>query len=138
MARSMTIGVPDFPSLWAKAVCIAAYLKNRLPHNHLQTNISPYECFHQKRPTILHLKPFGSKCHVHTREEERPSGSKHLPRALQAIVVGYTSSPAIYRVFTPENERIFTTRDIKFPKIEPVSHPAPTNSADPDHPPCPH
>jgi hypothetical protein len=112
----MTIAAPDFPCLWAEAVNMAAYLKNRLPHKHLPSSTTPFERFHGKRPTISHLKPFGSKCYVHIREEERSSRSKHLPRAREAIIVGYTSSPKVYQVFTLEDEYVFTTRDLTFPK----------------------
>jgi hypothetical protein len=31
-------------------------------------------------------------------------------------MVGYTSSPKVYRVFTLEDEYVFTTRDLTFPK----------------------
>jgi hypothetical protein len=116
IARSMTIAAPDFPCLWADAVNMAAYLKNRLPHKHLPSSTTPFERFHGKRPTISHLKPFGSKCYVHIREEERSSGSKHLLRAREAIIVGYTSSSKVYRVFTLEDEYVFTTQDLTLPK----------------------
>jgi transposase InsO family protein len=36
--RSMTIAAPDFPSLWAEAVNMAAYLKNRLLHKYLPSS----------------------------------------------------------------------------------------------------
>jgi hypothetical protein len=96
----MTIAAPDFPCLWAEAVNMAAYLKNRLPHKYLPSSTIPFKRFHSKRPTISHLKPFGSKCYVHIQEEEHSSGSKHLPRAREAIIVSYTSSPKVYR-FSP-------------------------------------
>jgi hypothetical protein len=95
---------------------MAAYLQNRLPHKHLPLSPTPFERFHGKRPTISHLKPFGSKCSVHIREEERSSGSNHLLRAREAISVGYTSSSKVYRVFSLEDEYVFTTRDLTFPK----------------------
>jgi transposase InsO family protein len=116
IARSMTIAPPDFPCLWAAAGNMAAYLKNKLPNKHLPSSTTPFERFHCKRPTISHLNPFGSKCYVHIREEERSSGSKHLARAREPIIVGYTSSPKVYRVFTLEAEYVFTTRDLTFPK----------------------
>jgi transposase InsO family protein len=116
IACCMTIAAPDFPCLWAEAVNMAAYLKNRLLHKHLPSSITPVERFHGKRPTISLLKRFGSKCYVHIREEERSSGSKHRPRAREAIIVSYTSSPKVYRVFTFEDEYVFTTRDLTFPK----------------------
>jgi hypothetical protein len=116
IAYSVTIAAPDFLWLWAEAVNMAAYLKYTLPHKYLPSSTTPFERFHSKRPTISHLKLFGSKCYVHNREAEHSSGSKHLPRAREAIIVGYTFSPKVYRVFTLEDEYVFTTRDLSFPK----------------------
>jgi transposase InsO family protein len=65
LTRSMTIAAPDFRYLWAEAVNIGAYFMNRLPHKHLPSSTTPFECFHGKRPTLSHLKPFESKCYVH-------------------------------------------------------------------------
>jgi hypothetical protein len=48
--------------------------------------------------------------------EERSSQSKHLAYAYEAIIVGYTSSPKVYRGFTLEVELVFTTRDLTFMK----------------------
>jgi hypothetical protein len=134
IAHSMTITTPDFPCLWAEAVNMAACLKNRPPHKHLPSSITPVECFHCKRPKISHLKPFGSKCYVHIREDEHSSGSKHLPRAHEAIIVGYTSSPKVYRVLTLEDEYVFTTRNLTFPKktSPQVATPLRTISQDPE------
>jgi transposase InsO family protein len=117
IACSMIIAVADLPCLWAEAVNMAAYLKTRLPHKHLPSSTMPFERFYRKKPIISHLKPFGSKCSVHIREEERSSRSKHLPPARVAINVGYTSSPKVYRVFTLEDEYVFMARDLTFAKI---------------------
>jgi hypothetical protein len=112
----MTIAAPDFPCLWAQAVNMDAYLNYRVPHKHLPSSIIPFTHFEGKRPIISHLNPFGSKCYVHIREEEGSSRSKLLPRTREAIIVGYTSSPKVYRPFTLENEYVFTTRDFTFQK----------------------
>jgi hypothetical protein len=112
----MTIAAPDFPCRGAEAINIVAYLKNRLAHKHLSSSTTPFKCFHDKRPPISHLKLFGSKCYVHIREKVRPSRSKHVPRACEAIIVGYNSSPKVNGGFTLEDEYVFTTRDMTFPK----------------------
>jgi hypothetical protein len=113
--RSLTIPAPNLPCMWAEAINMAADLKNRLPHKYLLSSTTLFEHFHVKRPTTLHLKPFGSKCEVHIREEVRSSGSKYLPTAHEAIIVGYTSSSKVCRVFTFEDEYVFKTRDLTFP-----------------------
>jgi hypothetical protein len=93
-----------------------ADLKTRLPHKHVPLSTTPFGRFHGKRPTISHLKLFGSKCYVHIQEEEHSIGYKHLPRARKAIIVGYTSSPKVYRVPTLDDKYVFMTRDLTFPK----------------------
>jgi transposase InsO family protein len=65
IACLMTIAAPYFPFLWAEAVNMATYLKNRLPHKYLPSSTTPVEHFQCKRPTISYLKPFGSKCYIH-------------------------------------------------------------------------
>ena len=59
---------------WAEAYAAAVYTKNRLPHSSLQ-NMTPFEAFHRKKPSISHLQPFGRKCFIHIPEE------RHLPRS---------------------------------------------------------
>jgi transposase InsO family protein len=115
-ARSMNIAAPDFPCLWAKAINITAYLKNRLSHKYLPSSSIVLECFHYQRPTISYLNPFRSNCYVNIREEEYSSGSQHHPHAREAIIVGYTLSPKVYRVFSLHDEYVFMTRDLTFPK----------------------
>jgi hypothetical protein len=88
LARSITIGAPDVPYLLTEAVNMAAYPKNRLPHKHFPSSTRLVESFHGKRPTISHLKRFGSKCDVYILEEEHSSRCKHHPCAREAIIVG--------------------------------------------------
>jgi hypothetical protein len=114
IARSITIAGADFPCLWAEAGNLGAYLKNSVPHKHLPSSTIPFGHFHSNRPIISDLNPFGSKCYVHIQEDEHSSDRKYLPHAREAIIVGYTSSPKIYRVFTLEDEYAFTTRDLTF------------------------
>jgi hypothetical protein len=108
----MTIAAPDFLYLWAEAINMAADLNNRLPKKDLRSSIIPFEHFHGKRPTLSHLTPFGRKCVVHMREAGCSSRSKHLPHAGSSIIFGYTSSPKVYRVFTLDDEYVFTTRNL--------------------------
>jgi hypothetical protein len=99
MARSMLAHVAD-KRLWAEACSTAVYLKNLLPHAHLQKK-TPFEALYKRKPTITHLRPFGSLCYIHIYEDERLAGSKLYPRAELATFVGYTDSISIYRVQLP-------------------------------------
>jgi hypothetical protein len=116
IAHSITIATPDFPCMCAEGGNIAAYLKNRLAHKHLPSSTTLFECFQGKRPIISQLKPFRSKYYIHIQEEDHSSGSKYLSRTREPIIVGYTSSSKVYRVFTLADEYVFTTWDLTFPK----------------------
>jgi hypothetical protein len=134
IACSMTNVAPDFLCLWADTINMAAYLKTRLPHKDFPSSTTPVERFHAKTPIISHLKPFGSKCDVHIGEDEHSSRSKYLSHAIEPIIVGYTSSTKIFRVFILEDEYLFTTRDLIFPKKTSslVATPLQRISQDPD------
>jgi transposase InsO family protein len=110
----MTISTPDFPSLWAEADNMGTYLTNRLLHKHLPSSTTHFERFHTKRPTISSLKWFESKCYIHIRVEKCFSRSNYLRRPREARLVGYTSSPKVYRGFIFEDEYVFTTQDLTF------------------------
>ena len=60
--------------LWAEVYAAAVYTKNRLLYSSLQ-DMTLFEAFHYKKPSISHLQPFGRKCFVHIPEE------RHLPRS---------------------------------------------------------
>jgi hypothetical protein len=116
MMHSMMIAALDFPCLWGEAVIISAYLKTRVPHKCLPLSTISLEHFHVNRPTISHLQLFGSKCSVHNPGEEHSSRWIHLSRTRKTIHVSCTSSPKGYRGFTLEDEYLFTSWDLTFPK----------------------
>jgi hypothetical protein len=89
----MNIAAPDFSCMWAEAFNIPAYLKTRLLHKYLLSSTTLFDSFQGKRLTISHLKLFRSKSYRYIGEEQHPSGSKYIPSAHEAIIVGYTSSP---------------------------------------------
>jgi transposase InsO family protein len=48
IARSMTIGAPDFPCQWAEAIKMGAYLMNTLPQNQVLSLTTLFKHFHCK------------------------------------------------------------------------------------------
>jgi hypothetical protein len=109
IACSMTIAAPDLGCVWAKADNMATNLKTRVPHKYLPSSTTPFKYFYGKRPTILDLTQFRSKCYIHIRDEGNSSGSQHFSRSLKAIIVSYTPSSKVYRLFTFEDKYVFTT-----------------------------
>lgn len=51
-------------SFWGEAVVTPTYLINRTPTPTLQINKIPYEPWHNKKPSVSHLRVFGSTVYV--------------------------------------------------------------------------
>ena len=115
IARAGMLTFPDAPYLWNEAIAYAAYTKNRLPHAALGGDTPFARINDGAKPTISHVRPFGSKCFAHIPPETRSPG-KLLPRALKAQFVGYTQSDKIVRVFVPESAAVYAVRDVVFPR----------------------
>src|SRR5258706_9899112 len=103
---------------WPEAYAAAVYTKNRLPHSSLQ-DMTPFEAFHPKKPSISHLQPFGRKCFIHIPEERRLPGSKLMPRAEEGIFLGYTETPSIYKVHILARSHTFivSALDVKIESV---------------------
>ena len=86
-----------------------------MSHSSLQ-DMTPFEAFHRKKPSISHLQPLGRKCFVHIPEEQHLLGSKLMPRADEGILVGYTDTLRIYKVHIPTHNHTFiiSALDITF------------------------
>jgi len=110
-ARSLLTGLPM--ALWAEAIATAVYLRNRISNRSIGKK-TPYESLYNKKPSINHLRPYGTKCSVHLPEEKRQPGTKLLPRAIEGYLIGYTSSDKIYRVYIPSQHKVTETRQIQW------------------------
>ena len=108
-AHSMLIGLPL--TLWAEAIATAVYLRNRLSNRSIGKS-TPYESLYHKKPSINHLRPYGTKVFVHLPEEKRLPGTKLMPRAIEGYLIGYTSSNKIYRIYIPSQHKVSETRQI--------------------------
>ena len=111
MARSMIQDDTQLP-LWAEAIKTATFIKNISPHAALLT--TPYEAFFQKKPQVARLHPFGQRVYAHIHKEARKPGTKLLHRAEKGIFVGYGKSIKICRVYVPDRNNVFETRDVTF------------------------
>ena len=94
--------------LWAEAVKAAADLLN-LRSTKRHPDQTPEELFSGKKPTITHLRVFGSPAFVHI---PRVSRSKLDPRAEQCILLGFDTSAKAYRCYRPSSRKVFLSRDL--------------------------
>ena len=109
MARCM-LAEKNLPkSFWAEAVNTAVYLLNRLPTRALKDKI-PIEAWSGHKPTVKHLKVFGSMCYTHVPDQKR---HKLEDKAERGIFIGYSSQSKGFKVYNIETEKVIISRDIK-------------------------
>jgi len=118
-ARSM-LYTKDLPkSLWAEAINTAVYVLNRTPTTQI-LNSTPFEIWHGRKPTLDHIRLFGSEAYVLT-----PKG-KHTkldPKGKKLILVGYDKDSTNYRLFDPVTKKITISRNVIFNETAEVKLP---------------
>lgn len=107
MARCMLKGKGLPHSFWGEAVTTAAYILNRCPTKKLEAAV-PETVWSGLKPTVSHLKIFGSLCHRHIPDEKR---KKLEDKSEALILIGYHPTGA-YRLFNPVNQQILISRDV--------------------------
>jgi hypothetical protein len=79
-ARAMMYDKNILLSLWVEDASTAVYIQNKCPHKALEKK-TPKEVFISKKPSVDHLRIFGSLIYIHVPKENRtklePSGKKH-------------------------------------------------------------
>ena len=94
---------------WGEAVSSANYIHNRCYTSCL--HVTPFEALHGRRPSLQHVRVFGSKCFAHIPHDER---TKLDNKSRTAILVGYGSNVKGYRLYDTDRKKIFYSRDVIF------------------------
>ena len=97
-------------SLWAEAASTAVYIQNRCPHKVLEAK-TPEEDFTGCKPSVEHLRIFGSPVYIHIPKEKR---TKLEPSGKKGIFVGYSETSKAYRIYIPGQKFIEVSRDVTF------------------------
>ena len=113
-ARSMMHNVGLGEKFWAEAVCTAVIIRNRSPTVAVD-NMTPYECFHGKKPDVSNFKVFGCKAYMHVPKENR---KKWDSKTKKSIFVGYSITSKGYRLYDPVSGKIHVSRDVLFDESE--------------------
>jgi hypothetical protein len=101
----------DLPlSLWVETASIAVYIQNRCPHKDLEEK-TPKEVFIGKKPSVDHLRIFGSLVYIHIPKEKR---TKLEPSGKKKTFVGYSETSKAYRICVPRKKFIEVCRDVTF------------------------
>jgi transposase InsO family protein len=97
-------------SLWGEATSIAVYIQNRFPHKAPKEK-TPEEVFTDKKPSVDHLRIFGSLVYIHVPKEK---STKLEPSGKKGTFVGYNETSKAYRVYVSGQKYVEVNRDVTF------------------------
>ncbi|KAL4319314.1 hypothetical protein GQ457_18G017080 [Hibiscus cannabinus] len=95
---------------WAEVVATDVYLLNMLATKAVDGK-TPFEAWFGSKPSVKHLRVFGSICYSHISANMR---SKLDERAWRGIFVGYSSQSKGHRIYNLESKMIVVSRDVIF------------------------
>ena len=96
--------------LWGEAVSTVVYLLNRSSTHSLQ-GLTSYEIWTGCKPSIVHLRVFGSLVHVKcTKTPQKKLKDCSTPM----VFIGYGVGSKAYRFFDPINRIVHASRDVVF------------------------
>jgi len=107
MMRSMLKGAGLPKNLWAEAIIVACYIKNRFTSSSKST---PHELWFGTKPDVSGLRIYGCTAFVHVHKEKRKALDD---RSEECILIGYGSGD-IYRLLAKKTRKIIISRDVKF------------------------
>lgn len=81
---------------------------------------TPYEKWTGKKPSLAHIRIFGSDAYVHISRQQR---DKLDPKAKKLVLVGYQGESTNYRLYDPQKKRVSVARDIIFNERTNCSNP---------------
>ena len=95
---------------WAEAVSCAVYLINRSPTTSLE-KCTPHEAWYGTKPSVHHLKVFGSVAYSHIPDAMR---SKLDDKSEKCIFIGYSERSKAYKLYNPVTKKMVISRDVRF------------------------
>src|SRR5258708_8041467 len=81
------------PSLWSHAIRHAAWIKNRVFTHSLNSDITPYQAYFQRKPSLATLQLFGCKAYAHIAKVDQ---SKVMERTIECIHIGFAGEKRAY------------------------------------------
>ena len=107
MARSM-LKQKNMPhEFWGEAVTTSAYILNRCPTKSLKLKV-PMEVWSGKKPSVSHLRVFGSLCYNHIPDVKR---TKLQDKSEVMVLIGYHSTGG-YKLYNPKLKKTCISRDL--------------------------
>ncbi|KAM2041192.1 hypothetical protein ACFX16_035034 [Malus domestica] len=110
MAKSM-MHEKNMPyTFWGEVVNTSVYLLNRCPTKALDKK-TLFKVFNGRKPSVKHLKVFGSVCYTHIPQQLRHKLEKS---SNNGVFVGYRTSEKGYRVYNLSTQKIILLMDVIF------------------------
>ncbi|GAU31071.1 hypothetical protein TSUD_322080 [Trifolium subterraneum] len=113
MVRCMLKGKHLPKELWGEAVATTTYILNLCPTKRLN-GITPEECWSKNKPSVKHLRVFGSIAYNHVSDQLR---RKLDDKATTMILVGYHSTGG-YKLYDPVNKNVVVSRNVVFDEMK--------------------
>ncbi|KAA0065975.1 integrase [Cucumis melo var. makuwa] len=114
MVRSM-LKAKNLPNeFWGDAVACTVYILNRAPTKSVP-GMTPYEAWCGEKPSVSHLRVFGSIAYSHIPNQLR---GRLDDKSEKCIMVGYNENSKAYRLYNPVSRKIIISRDVIFSKDE--------------------
>ncbi|KAK2985060.1 hypothetical protein RJ640_022938 [Escallonia rubra] len=110
MTRSMLKSKNLPKEFWAEAVDCAVYLSNRSPTRSVW-NQTPQEAWSGYKPSVSHLKVFGSIAYVHVPDQQR---KKLDDKSEKFISISYSQQSKGYEFYNPVEKKMKVNRDVTF------------------------
>ncbi|MCO5610007.1 hypothetical protein L7F22_064242 [Adiantum nelumboides] len=110
MARAMLAHASLPRSYWAEACNTAVYIQNRSPTHALQ-DMTPFQAYYGRKPTVSHFRVFGCSDFVHIPKEKR---QKLDFKSRKLLFLGYSAESDAYRLYDPDTRTTTVSRDVVF------------------------
>ncbi|GFS58009.1 retrovirus-related Pol polyprotein from transposon TNT 1-94 [Trichonephila clavipes] len=94
---------------WGEALLCFAYAWNRICHK--DSNKTPFEKYSGRKPSVLHLKPFGCLAYAGVPKQIR---KKFDMRAKIGIMMGYAQRTKGYRIWLIDENKLVETINVRF------------------------
>ncbi|GFU60274.1 retrovirus-related Pol polyprotein from transposon TNT 1-94 [Trichonephila clavipes] len=94
---------------WGEALLCFTYAWNRICHK--DSNKTPFEKYSGRRPSVLHLKPFGCLAYAGVPKQIR---KKFDMRAKMGIMMGYAQRTKGYRIWLIDENKLVETINVRF------------------------
>ena len=98
-------------NLWQVAASHAQHITNIVPSRTIPPDTMPHELWHNQKPTLMHLRVFGSKAWAHVPAKHHV---KFDDCAIECIYVGYVPNKQSYLLFQQSMGKLIESRNVKF------------------------